>query len=151
MIPAAKYEKLTTENKITTENNTTTEIIHPKSESASSTFSIQTEKKQEENSKRTEKTEATDISPPAASISEIPQVTEYSQNIKTSTELKDKTVSSVSKQRKPHTNRKRALNFPPPGLPNLSQLSNDSQSVIKKQKRSKQVASKKINTWVSLK
>ncbi len=151
LIPAAKYEKLTNEVKTTSETSLSSENFLPKSESTSSAFTIQTEKKSEENIKGNEKSESPDISVPTAPISETPKLTEYSQTISPFNEPKNKESKLEISEKKHHTKTKRTLKFPPPGLPNLSHLSDTEQPSIKKQKQFKQVSPNKANTWMTLK
>ncbi len=151
LIPAAKYEKLTNEIKATPESVVSRENFLPKSENTSSAIAISTEKKSEENSPGSEKTESTDISVPSTAITETQKVTDYSQNIRPFTELKNKDTKLETTEKKQPSKTKRPLKFPPPGLPNLSHLSDSDQPLIKKQKHSKQVVSKSSHTWKALK
>ena len=138
LIPAAKYEKLTNEVKTTPETTSSTENFLPKSETHLQLLPYRLR-------------ESADISVPTATISETPKVTEYSQTIGPFNESKNKEPKLEISEKKHHTKTKRTLKFPPPGLPNLSHLSEIEQPLIKKQKQSKQVSHKKTNTWVTLK
>ncbi len=169
LIPAAKYEKLIHETKENTEETQHSESpthTQLKTENTSVLPGEQIQKSKDKSKVLSANSEEQNFPSVSDNIQKTKQVTDYSQNISgfSNAELEYKHLESVKKTPKLKgvkkvNEQKSQLKFPPPGLPNLKQLSkstdnnlqlsNSLQTENRKQKQT--IKSRKAGSWIKLK